>query len=91
VNNEIVLMGQGYSHVTHVAAASMIGTMRDIHPFSITVCEAGDEVVAKTIWKPISSPMAVELKQFDLLTSGTSCGSAKVISAHYCTCQPSLP
>ena len=36
-------------------------------------------VVLKTSWKPMSE----ELKQFVMFTSGTSAGSAKVMSTHY--------
>jgi hypothetical protein len=72
-----------YSHVIRLAAASIIGTATDIHAGMTIVRGAGDEVVVYTIWKPMVSPMVVELKQFVELTSGTSSGSAKVISAHY--------
>jgi len=48
-------------------------------------CAAGyarELVVVYTIWKPMLSSGFDELKQFVLLTSGTSSGSANVISAH---------
>lgn len=47
------------------------------------LCGAGDDVVEYTIWKPMWSSTFVVLTQFELLTSGTSSGSAKVMSAHY--------
>ncbi len=57
--------------------------------------DAGDDmdgaaerlVVVKTSWKE----MSLELKQFVELTSGTSSGSAKVMSAHCQICQHRIP
>jgi hypothetical protein len=46
------------------------------------LCGAGDDVVEYTTWKPMCWSGAVVLTQFELLTSGTSSGSAKVMSAH---------
>lgn len=65
------------------AAASIRGTAIDAYPLTTMLCGAGELVVAYTIWKPISWPGVVLLKQFVEFTSGTSSGSAKVMSAHW--------
>jgi energy-converting hydrogenase Eha subunit H len=72
-----------YTHVTHVAAAKSNGATIDAHLLTITFLGAGELVVEYSIWKSmILLEPSVELKQFSLVTSGTSFGSAKVISAH---------
>lgn len=73
-----------YIQVIHDAAISTNGTNIDANPLTSMVCGAGDEVVVYTIWNPMSCPAAdVVFKQLVLLTSGTSCGSANVMSAHF--------
>lgn len=61
---------------------SISGTAIDAYPLTTRLCGAGELVVAYTTSKPISWPGCVLLKQLVLLTSGTSSGSANVMSAH---------
>jgi hypothetical protein len=76
-----------YSHVNHVAATKTIGASIDAYPLTTALWGAGELVDAYNIsksmiffWLP-----SVELKQLSVVTSGTSFGSAKVISAHCLT------